>query len=136
MVASLDRRTKITEQGGPPTLEFQILWQALRTELDRLATAAASRVIPFREMDATGNAEVADYLLLVDATAGAVTVNLPPAVDAYGALLVVKKVDASGNAVTLDADGSETIDGATTTALAAQYDKVSVACDGVTWWKV
>ena len=87
-----------------------------------------------RTITATGSATTSDYLILVDATAGAVTVNLPAAADSAGAFIVVKKTDAGGNAVTVDANASETIDGATTRALAAQYDAITIACDGTAWW--
>jgi len=73
---------------------------------------------------------------LVDATSGAVTANLPAASGAEGWVVVLKKTDASGNAVTADGDGSETIDGATTKALASQYDFVRLVCDGTEWWIV
>lgn len=77
-----------------------------------------------------------DELVLVDATAGAVTITLPPAAQSRGQRVVVKKTDASGNAVTVDGSGAETIDGAATAALAAQYDSVDIQSDGTSWWKV
>lgn len=63
-----------------------------------------------------------DLVLLADATAGAFSITLPPVADSFGKLYAVKKTDASVNAVTLDGNASETIDGATTFALSAQYD--------------
>ena len=48
----------------------------------------------------------------------------------------VKKTDSSANAVTIDGNGAETIDGATTQALAAQYDALEVVTDGVEWFVV
>lgn len=75
-------------------------------------------------------------LYLVDATAGAVTVNLPAAASSSGYSVTVKKTDSSVNAVTLDGDTTETIDGATTYALSAQYDSVSIRCDGTEWFIV
>lgn len=91
---------------------------------------------PTRTLTATGAALASDYLLLVNATAGAVTVNLPAAASSNGVYLIVKKTDASVNAVTVDADGAETIDGAATQVLSAQYDAVTVFCDGSGWWIV
>lgn len=73
---------------------------------------------------------------LCDATAGAITANLPPAASSLGRVIVAKKVDASGNAVTLDGNGSETIDGATTLALPAQWDKATLVCDGAAWFRL
>ena len=48
--------------------------------------------------------------------------------------ILVKKVDASGNAVTIDGAGSDTIDGALTIALSTQYEAVELWCDGTNWW--
>lgn len=83
--------------------------------------------------DATGSPK---HVYLCDATSGAITVTLPAVADAdptAGRVVTVKKTDASGNAVTLDADGSETIDGATTKALSSQYDSVTIVSDGTSW---
>lgn len=91
---------------------------------------------PTRTLTATGSAGASDYLLLVNATAGAVTVNLPAAANSNGVYLIVKKTDASVNAVTVDANGAETIDGAATQVITAQYDAVTVFCDGSGWWIV
>lgn len=69
----------------------------------------------------------------VDASGGVVTVDLPKASAFTGRVLSVIKVDATGNAVTLDGYGSETINGATTHALAAQWDSATVYSDGSNW---
>lgn len=61
-----------------------------------------------------------DYLMLVDASASGVTVALPAA--QLGRTLIAKKVDSSGNAVTLNPVGAETIDGAGSLATSTQYE--------------
>lgn len=74
-----------------------------------------------------------DHTILVNAAAGAVTITLPaPSTKAYP-YLVIKKVDASANAVTVDPSGSATIDGASTISLGAQYQQVVLHCDGTEW---
>jgi len=75
-----------------------------------------------------------DSLILVDATSGAVTVNLIAVAADNGAPVTIKKIDASGNAVTIDGDGAETIDGSTTKVLSSQYDSATVQQDGTEWW--
>jgi hypothetical protein len=72
-------------------------------------------------------------LYLCDATSGAITADLPAAASHSGRVVTVKKTDASGNAVTLDGNSSETIDGATTKVLASQYDCASIVSDGTEW---
>jgi hypothetical protein len=71
-------------------------------------------------------------ILLADPTSGAITVNLPAVTSSTGAILTVKNIGTT-NAVTLDGNASETIDGATTKALSTQYDVVTVFCDGTEW---
>jgi hypothetical protein len=78
-------------------------------------------------------AQAHDYSIRVDATDGALTVTLPAAGSLPGKVFVVKKVDSSANAVTIDADGSEEIDGATTESLASQYDAITVQSNGTSW---
>jgi len=75
-----------------------------------------------------------DYLILADCAAGAVTITLPAAAISLGRYLVAKKVDAGGNAMTLDGNASETIDGATTKATTTQYVALTLFCDGAGWW--
>ncbi|MDA8189572.1 MAG: hypothetical protein M0T85_15645 [Dehalococcoidales bacterium] len=70
------------------------------------------------------------YHVDVDASGGAVTVNLPTAVGNAGALIEVRKTDSSANAVTVDGAGTETINGATTRVIYAQYDSYSFRSDG------
>lgn len=82
----------------------------------------------------------ADYTILVDASGGAVTITLPTAASAYssvtkvGKVYNVKKIDSSGNAVTLDGDGSETIDGAANQSIPTQWMNLTVQSNGSAWF--
>ena len=60
--------------------------------------------------------------VMVDATGGARTITLPEAAKAVGYIYTIEKIDASGNAVTIDGNGAETINGALTQVLAGQWD--------------
>jgi hypothetical protein len=73
-------------------------------------------------------------VVLADATAGAITVDLPS--PALGRRVVVKKTDASANAVTVDPFAAETIDGGPSFGLPAQYDAVTVVSDGTNWFVI
>ena len=73
-------------------------------------------------------------LFLCDGTSAAFTITLPAAATAGdGFEIAVKKTDASANAITIDGDGSEEIDGATTLDLPSQYDVVVIRSDGTNW---
>jgi hypothetical protein len=71
-----------------------------------------------------------DETIRANAIGGALTITLP--VPLAGRRVTVKKIDASGNAVTLNA-GAVTIDGAGTLVLAAQWNYATVEGDGSNW---
>jgi hypothetical protein len=74
-------------------------------------------------------------ILLADPTSGAITVNLPEVDSSSGAIITIKNIGTS-NAVTIDADGSETIDGATTLSLSSQWDFATLFCNGDAWFVI
>lgn len=73
-------------------------------------------------------------VILVDATGGSRTMNLPTAASSTRREYVVKKIDSSGNTVVLDGNASETIDGATTQTLTGQYDWFKIKSNGTAWY--
>ncbi|WP_435279365.1 hypothetical protein [Streptomyces sp. 1222.5] len=85
-----------------------------------------------RAVSSTTTARPIDRVLKVDASSGAVTINLPPASPNRVSYTIVK-VDASGNPVTIDPAGAQTINGAATRNLASQGDAVTVWSDGANW---
>ena len=70
---------------------------------------------------------------LVSAAGGNVLVNLPAPPISAGRLIYIKKTDSSSNTVTVDQNGSETIDGGTSYVLYNQYEAVTLICDGTNW---
>lgn len=78
-------------------------------------------------------ATVSDFLILCDATSGAFTVTLPAASTQKGLMLTIKKIDSSANAVTIDGNAAETIDGAATVSLASQYNSRTIVSSGANW---
>jgi len=75
----------------------------------------------------------ADSTILVDATSAAFTVTLPTAVGIAGRTYTIKKIDSSINNVTLDANGTQTIDGSLSYTLLGQWKAVQVQSDGANW---
>ena len=69
-----------------------------------------------------------------DASGGACVHNLLPVATAgTGFVQRIIKTDSSANTVTVDADGTETINGELTYVLRAQYDYVDVYCTASAW---
>jgi hypothetical protein len=53
-----------------------------------------------------------------------------------GVRFYIKKIDSSANAVTIDGNGSETIDGSATQVIVTQNVCLTVVSDGTEWWIV
>jgi hypothetical protein len=84
-------------------------------------------------LTSTYTAATTDDYLTCSSSGGAFTVTLYAASGNAGRELVIKKTDSSFNAVTIDGNGSETIDGATTIKLSTQNEVVTLVCDGTNW---
>lgn len=94
----------------------------------------AARTQPNRTATSTTTLDVSDYMLFADATSGGFTVNLPTAVGIAGRQYIIKKINTTANDVTIDGNGSETIDGASTQILTgANKPSVNVVSDGANW---
>ncbi len=77
--------------------------------------------------------EGVDQLVLVDATAGPVTVTLQRADGSGGKRFCIKKIDGSANVVTIDTQFSQTIDGAATHSISSQNEFVDLLSDNENW---
>lgn len=74
-----------------------------------------------------------DNTIEANATGGAFTIGLPPAAQSAGRDWTVIKIDASANAVTIDGNGAETINGALTHALTTQWQSATYRSNGTSW---
>jgi len=81
----------------------------------------------------TYTATASDNLLLCDASGGAFTVTLPTAVGITGKAITIKKTDDSTNLVTIDGDGSETIEKEASLYLKGEGQQFKVISDGTNW---
>ncbi|MFC1893763.1 hypothetical protein ACFLYR_07055 [Chloroflexota bacterium] len=74
-----------------------------------------------------------DSIIAGDASSGAFTVAMPTAVGIAGRQYTVKKTDSTGNAVTIDPWGTETIDGRVSYYLDTQWKYLTIVSDGADW---
>jgi hypothetical protein len=102
----------------------------------RAAEVITGNVVPKVFADSTYTALPSDWLIKYDATGGASTVALPTAVGIKGKQYIVKKIDATANTVTIDANGAQTIDGMLTAVLIGQWDVITLVSDGANWMTV
>jgi len=70
--------------------------------------------------------------VLCDATSASITVNLPTAVS-NTATFTFKKVDSSANTVTVDGNGTETIEGSLTAVISVQYVSITIVSNNTNW---
>lgn len=68
-----------------------------------------------------------DYALIVNSTAGAVSITLPPPI--AGRELVVKRINAGGNTITLTGQ----VDGATSLSIGTQWQSYVLIGNGDRW---
>ena len=88
----------------------------------------------YRSVTTSGNVVSGDYLIIADATGGAITMTLPPAALVPGRIYVFKRINSGANAVVIDPNASETIDGAATYTLSAQWNSVTIMSNGTAWF--
>jgi len=77
-------------------------------------------------------ATATDYVIDVAGASGSVTITLPTAASIAGTMYVIKRSDTTYDVV-IDGDSSETIDGAATVTLSAQYQFKTIMSDGTNW---
>lgn len=73
-----------------------------------------------------------DDVILCDISGGAWTLTLPAATS--GKIFYIKKTDSTAYALTIDGNGSETIDGDLTLILTEQYTSLKLISDGSDWY--
>lgn len=91
--------------------------------------------IRFAEKTVTTNYTIThnDYEILVDASGGAVVITLPLALG-DGQLYRIKKIDSSGNTVTVVPQSGDLIDGSTGIFLTTQWDATSLIDASLNYW--
>ena len=86
----------------------------------------------------TANTTVSDAgrLYPVDTSGGAVTVTLGSAMVTEGAHVIINDEGgaAATNAITIDTEGSETVDGATSQSIGSDYGTLTLYSDGANWF--
>lgn len=78
--------------------------------------------------------QAGDNFILVNAAAGAITISLPTASSVTGRIFYIKKIDATTNIVTIQAFGSQLIDGTNLITTNVQYSAFSLLSDGTQFW--
>lgn len=73
------------------------------------------------------------HIYLCNASSNAIIISLPTSATVTGQCFVIKKIDDTTNSVTIQANGTETIDGQSSIALTSQWSFVRIASTGQGW---
>lgn len=88
-----------------------------------------------RAVTATTTLTANDFVVLCDPSGGAITVNLPAVASIQPGRGYRIRTTGTTNAVTIDGNASETIDGSTTKTLASgAIHGVEIVSDGTAWF--
>jgi len=91
-------------------------------------TGGSTGTLPYTAKTTTYTASSSDYT--IDCTSGTFTINLPTAVGITGKVYVIK--NSGSGIITIDPNGTETIDGQTTYGI-IQYEVLRVQSNGANW---
>jgi hypothetical protein len=111
--------------------EGRVLWNAQHEEaFERLDDLEVPTI---QALSANGNISVDSDLILCNTASGPFTATLHTAVGYGGTIHTVKKFSDDSNVLTLDAAGSETIDGLSSLDTAVHRDSVTIQSDDENW---
>jgi len=126
--------TTVDVDGG--TLDGVVVGGATPAAGTFTTLAADALYLQHRTVTATTDtALVTDGVIFLNAASNDVTLTLPTAAAGDGQVLIVKRIDASAQVVTIDGDAAETIDGSATKALVS-LETVRLISDGTEWWVI
>ena len=88
----------------------------------------------FKSVTKTDDYTAADEIvILCNAVSNNITITLPSAATYTDRVYYIKKIDSSAYTVTIDGNGTETIDGDETQVITVQYTSLTVCSDGSNW---
>ena len=114
--------------------EIELAKLALENRIATYLVDGSVMSAQYRTVTTTGNVVSGDYLIVADAAGGAITMTLPPAALVPGRIYTFKRINSGANAVVIDPSGVETIDGAATYTLSAQWNSVTIMNNGIAWF--
>lgn len=96
-------------------------------------SASGSSVLSVTTKTTTYTATTNDDVILCDTSGGGWTLTLYAASGNSGRVLRIKKTTTDLNALTIDGNSSENIDGAATTTINTVFEELTIVCDGSNW---
>ena len=109
---------------GSGSVLKKVSWTNMKTDVKTDAVVTKTTTYTITTSDET---------VLCNAASAAFTVTLPAASGNTGVTFNISKIDAVNN-VTIEGNGSETINGSLNYILTVQYESVTLQCDGTGWF--
>lgn len=97
----------------------------------------AGQKVKMKQVNGNYTALITDYVIGVISTTGVRTITLPPtSLVGLGKVYEIRDIggSASSNIITIDGNGSETINGELTKGINTNYGSVKVVTDGANWF--
>ena len=104
-----------------------------KTKVSDLTTTLQRFDTEFIDAPGTTSIDLSHSVHIVNATGGAITIELPNAGDAVGVEITIKKADSTGNIVTITEDGGDGPDG-NDLQLGGPNDYATVVSNGAEWF--
>ena len=110
-------------------------WFGFTSDVDTVAglTVKAEDIAFTLAEVATATTLTADHFMIAVNASGNTKITLPAAASHTDRMYTIKNIHSSGT-VTIDANGTETIDGEQTIELKLQYSYITIVCDGDEWF--
>jgi hypothetical protein len=83
--------------------------------------------------DAVYNVTLTDDFIRCDCSLNSITLNLPTATNTRRLTYVIKKIDSTGNTVSIETNGSETIDNSDNVLMTQQFTALKITSNGSNW---
>jgi len=140
LIKSLDRNTVLaTKTDGTPLGNVGI---GITNPLHRLHVEGTTFLngglnLPIRTSTAINTIVlISDYTILVDATGGAITTDLPQASTVPNRILNIKKINNTANTVTIKPNGSDLIDFGASIIISTYLQTVRIQSNGIGWFVI
>lgn len=95
---------------------------------------AAGGPVAISTKNASYAVALSDNVLLADCSSGTVVFTLPPVASGTGHIFYFKKIDSTTNAMVIQGNLTDLIDGSNTQMTTVQYESFTLVTDGASWW--
>ena len=129
MIVTIDKRG-VEQKQGQDRLQINLpCFFGSTVDFSSAAITSASSI-----KTATVQSSMTTYITLANASAGSFSVILPDASLHNGETYHVKKIDATGNSVTISTSLNQTIDGSSSIVNSTQWLTVTMVASGSAWY--